>query len=201
MVNTIYTIGYSGYELPDFVDELKRHKISCVIDVRSNPYSKFHSDYNKEMLEILLKSQKLSYRNYSKEFGAQQKNRSFYSTDGYLDFDKFAESEEFKSGIKKITDGMEKGYTVALMCAEKDPINCHRTILVGHEFSKIGYDVIHLSPAKTEKQTDIENRLLDLFFPNRQQISFLQEDISQKDLLEKAYKKMNSLIGFRTEEE
>ena len=106
-----------------------------------------------------------------------------------------------ENGIKKITDGMKIGYTVALMCAEKDPINCHRTILVGHEFSKLGYDVIHLSPAKTEKQTDIENRLLDLFFPNRQQISFLQEDISQKDLIEKAYKKMNSLIGFRTEED
>ena len=74
MTKTLYTIGYSGFLVEEFIDALKKNNINAVIDVRSSPYSQFFSDYNKEPLEKTLKKEGIFYRNYSKEFGARQYN-------------------------------------------------------------------------------------------------------------------------------
>lgn len=88
---------------------------------------------------------------------------------GYLDFEKFAAMEAFQEGLGKVDAGYEKGYTFALMCAEKDPFNCHRCILVGRGFKERGYAVVHLEQGKTETQENMEERLLAHYFPNRSQ--------------------------------
>ena len=134
MIDTIYTIGYSGFKIDDFVKTLKENGVSVVIDVRSLPYSQFYSDYNKENLSRILEVSKIYYRNYVAEFGARQENRDFYPN-GYLDFEMFARSEVFLSGFEKIKKSMQKGFVIALMCSEKDPIKCHRTILVAKDNS------------------------------------------------------------------
>ena len=59
MVNTVYTIGYSGFKIEDFIKILKKNKIMVVIDVRSSHYSQYHSDYNKRALELKLKSENI----------------------------------------------------------------------------------------------------------------------------------------------
>ena len=139
-MSSIYTIGYTAFNINEFIEILKKYNISCVIDVRSSPVSQYYPDYNKDVLERVLKSSGIYYRNYIEEFGARQNDKSYYTKDGYLDFKKFAKSEAFKKGIRKITDSMVQGYTFVLMCAEKDPINCHRNIMVASEFFKIGYE-------------------------------------------------------------
>lgn len=72
MVNTVFTIGYSGFQLNDFVKILKDNGILLVIDVRSLPYSQHYADFNKENISKILKSSKIYYRNYASEFGARQ---------------------------------------------------------------------------------------------------------------------------------
>ena len=52
----------------------------------------------------------------------------------------------FQNGVNKLIKSMEQGYVFALMCAEKDPINCHRAIMVSRYFSKLGYMVTHIEP-------------------------------------------------------
>ena len=106
MIDTIYTIGYSGFKIDDFVKTLKENGVSVVIDVRSLPYSQFYSDYNKENLSRILEVSKIYYRNYVAEFGARQENRDFYPN-GYLDFEMFARSEVFLSGFEKIKKSMQ----------------------------------------------------------------------------------------------
>ena len=96
----IYTIGYSCFEINEFINILKLYKINALIDVRSTPASKMYSDYNKEQLSALLKEKGIVYRNYKREFGARQENINYF-TDGYLDFEKFTKSDIFISGIKK----------------------------------------------------------------------------------------------------
>jgi uncharacterized protein (DUF488 family) len=203
MVDTIYTIGYSGYKIENFLIEIKEHRISSVIDVRSNPYSQYYTDYNKENFEIFLKKNGVYYRNYVNEFGAQQKNRNFYSSDGYLDFEKFVKSEYFLNGVRNLKAGMDKGYKFLLMCAEKDPFNCHRAMMVASEFYKLGYSVVHLLPnGKEQSQDDIEMRLLEYYFPNRNQLDlFENENLSNQNLIIKAYRKRNAEIGYSMEEE
>ncbi len=199
MKRTIYTIGYTSFSIDEFVRVLKRHGIGCVVDVRSVPRSSYYTDYDEVSLKETLRENEILYRNYAREFGARQKDASLYPN-GYLDFEKFAASEAFREGLNKVAAGYERGYTFALMCAEKDPFNCHRCILVGRQFKEHGYEVLHLEQERTETQEDIEDRLLAHYFPNRNQLS-LFDTRSDQELLEEAYRKRNAEIGYHIEEE
>ncbi len=199
--DTIYTIGYSGFSVKDFLQVLCGHNISVLVDVRSSPFSAHFTDYNKDELEHHLSKEHIKYRNYAQEFGARQEDRDLYTAEGYLDFERFAKSAPFLDGIKKISAGMELGYVFALMCAEKNPISCHRAILVAHAFAVRGYHVIHLLPnGKALTQQDLEQELLDLYHPSRDQLSLLEETSSETALLADAYRLQNKKIGYHIEE-
>ena len=86
MVDIIYTIGYAGFSIGAFVDTLRGHGVSALVDVRSSPFSGYHQDYNKDQLERTLHSARIYYRSYAREFGARQPERSYYPR-GYLDFE------------------------------------------------------------------------------------------------------------------
>ena len=126
----LYTIGYTAFKLSDFIEVLRFYGINVVIDVRSNPYSEHYSEYNKENIKYLLDSHEIFYRNYQKEFGARQTEKKFFSKEGYLDFELFTKSVNFKLGYDKIANSLAKKYNVVLMCAEKDPAICHRAIMI-----------------------------------------------------------------------
>lgn len=196
VINSIYTIGYTGFLVDEFIDVIKHYGINCVIDVRSSPFSAYYTDYNKDVFETVLKQNNILYRNYAREFGARQTNPDYYSGD-IVDFDKFVESEQFLSGVLKVSKGIELGYSFGLMCAEKDPINCHRAIMLGKGFSKNGYDVKHIiSKDCIETQKDLEERLLDLYHQDRFQLTLFADENSEGELLADAYKKRNLEIGY-----
>ena len=198
----IYTIGYSGFSVEEFLRVLIDKKITCLIDVRSSPYSKFYSQFDEDSIKKILYENKIIYRNYKKEFGARQTNRVYYSSDGYLDFDKFTNSTEFKDGCDKLLSGIEKGYTFCLMCAEKDPISCHRSIMIGKALKKIGFNVKHIMPENIIiNQQELENKLLNTYFSDRFQTSLFGENKSDDELIQEAYLKKNREIGFRKDDE
>ena len=203
MKETIYTIGYTGFSMDEFVQELKSKGINVVIDVRSSPYSERYADYNRDNLESTLVANKIYYRNYIKEFGARQENRTFYSKDGYLDFEIFAKSEQFLSGVEKIKNSIEKGYKIAFLCAEKEPVQCHRTILVARAFYELGYNVIHLKPNGVSiNHRDIEVQLLNMYFPKRYQIDMFSTNVkTDEEYLIDAYRMQNQKIGYKIEGE
>lgn len=198
----IYTIGYSGFSIDEFISVLIDKRITCLIDVRSSPYSKFHSQYDKDSIMGILKENNIIYRNYNKEFGARQTERTYYSKDGVLDFDKYTESVIFKDGCNKLLSGIENGYVFCLMCAEKDPINCHRSIMIGKALRKIGFNVMHIMPENLIiNQQELENKLLNTYFPDRFQTSLFGENKSDDELIQEAYLKKNIEIGFRKDDE
>lgn len=201
LLDSIYTIGYSCFKIDDFINVLKKYKINCLIDVRSNPNSMHYTDYNKTSLELLLKSNGIHYRNYKNEFGARQDNPVFYSN-GFLDFTKFVKSEAFLEGVRKIVAGIEKEYVFAFMCAEKDPSTCHRNIMVAREFYRMGYKVNNiLSDGTIETQENLEQRMVEHYFPNRNQLSLFQEELTWDDMVNRAYQLRNSEIGYRKDKE
>lgn len=199
----IYTIGYTGFSLEEFIGILKYYTINVVIDVRSLPYSERYPDYNKNNLEKTLKNNGIYYRNYITEFGARQENTEFYSSEGILDFELFAKSEQFLKGVNKICNSVAMGYNVVLLCAEKNPIQCHRAILVSRVFSDLGYSIIHLLPNKqitTQKQIEVE--LLNKYFPGRDQLNlFSGSNMTDEECLAEAYRIQNKKIGYKIEEE
>lgn len=196
-MKTIYTIGYTGFRLNEFEKILKANNISCVIDVRSNPSSKYYQDYNSDNLKNYLKQFDILYRHYGKAFGARQNDKKYY-INGYMDFEKFTKSEQFLEGFHKIEAGIELNYVFVLMCAEKNPYDCHRSIMISKVFYNNGYDVKHiLADGSIESQNDIENQLLDNYFPNRNQTSLFVSENSTKDLIKKGYILRNKEIGYR----
>lgn len=202
MIDTIYTIGYSGFSIDDFVNALQSNRISLLVDVRSQPYSQHFPDYHKDILEKTLKRSGICYRNCAKEFGARQEDPAYCADEGYLDFELFAKSPVFLGGYEKLIGRMKQGDRCALMCAEKDPFNCHRSILVSRPFHEAGYEVIHLLPNdKKTTQKEIESRLLDKYFPNRNQTTLFGDLPDEGDYLLQAYRKRNAEIGYSMEEE
>lgn len=101
MKKKIYTIGYTTFNIDNFIKELKELGITCVVDVRSFPKSSYYKDFDSDVLESRLKNEGILYRNYAFEFGARQEDKSLYPN-GYLDFEMFSKTDNFKQGIKKI---------------------------------------------------------------------------------------------------
>lgn len=197
----IYTIGHSTYRIEYFLKRLLFYKINCVVDVRSIPYSKYAPQYNSHELEKYLNSKGIYYLFMGKEFGARQTDKSLYAEDGYLDFNKFSKTEIFQSGIERLKVGIDKDFKISLMCTEKDPIDCHRNILVAKEFYKQDYIVKNiLANGSLETQDSIEHRLLNIYFPDRYQSSMfeiLEGKQSESELINKAYKLRNQDIGYK----
>lgn len=199
-MKTIYTIGYTGFKLDEFKKILRENNISCVVDVRSNPSSKYYPDYNSNNLKSFLNKNGIRYRHYGEEFGARQNSLKYY-TNGYMDFEKFTKSQQFWEGFHKIEAGINLNYVFVLMCAEKNPYDCHRSIMISRVFYDNGYDVKHiLADGNIESQNDIENQFLENYFPNRNQSSLFVSETSTKDLIKKGYILRNREIGYRLHE-
>lgn len=197
----LYTIGYSGFpDMEDFLDCLKRAGIRLLIDVRSTPYSQYHQQYDKPAISEVLKKNGIQYRNYSREFGARQEDKSFHRN-GRLDFGIFVQSPQFLEGVKKVHSAIRLGYTPVLMCAEKEPATCHRAIMIARFFYNTGFEICHLMPeGRSKTQRDVENELLEVYFKNRNQLSLFDSYRKDEELIPEAYAKRNDEIGFREEE-
>lgn len=200
-IQKIYTIGYSGFGIDDFCDTLLDYNVSAVIDVRSQPYSEHFKDYNRESLIQTLQSNRIHYRNYAREFGARQTDPQYLSPAGYLDFEKFAQSPEFLGGMEKLMTSMAQGYSFVLMCAEKEPIRCHRAVMVSRVFAEAGYTVQHLLPQGIcLSQTAFESQLLSRYIPDGGQLQLFNDGLPQDDRerLRLAYRRCNEEIGWRS---
>ena len=132
----LFTIGHSNHSLEAFIELLQRHGVTAVGDVRSHPYSRYVPQYSREPLKIALARQGIAYVLLGKELGARSENPSCYKQ-GKVQYDCLARQPQFAEGIQRVTKGM-KQYCVALMCAEKDPLECHRTLLVERKLHEAG---------------------------------------------------------------
>lgn len=199
MAKELYTIGYSGFpDVEVFISTLKQYGIQILIDVRSNPFSAYYESYNKNRLALTLNENGIHYASFAKQFGARQENRSFYKN-GRLDFETFAKSEQFLDGVRSVEHSQA---SIAFMCAEKNPSECHRAILVARAFSERGHKVIHIVPGDvTISQSDIERELLNKYFPDRAQTClFEEEEKTEADYIAEAYRRRNDEIGFKLED-
>ena len=199
----IYTLGHSNYPFDKFIEILKKYDINCVVDIRSTPYSKYNTQYNKEFLHETLKNLGYTYIYMADEFGAKRKTKVSYNDEGYADFDKVFLEDEFKRGIERLKVGCSKNYKIVLLGAMQEPIRCHRAILLGKELIKEGFDVKHIMHEGDLKvQSELEEQLLEKYFEDRNQLtidSLLGNAISREDMIKEGYKLANKEIGYRIE--
>lgn len=192
----IYTIGHSNQSIGDFIGLLKKHDINCLCDVRSSPYSRYTDQFNREPLKLALEENGIYYLFLGESFGARPDDMKLY-TNGIVDFSKVTRSKAFQDSVKRVENGLEKGYRIALMCSEKDPVDCHRTIMVSKYFHDYGHEILHiLSDGSLKSQEEVAAELVEKYFPNRNQINLFQA-IDEIDYVEEAYKKANLEIGYK----
>jgi hypothetical protein len=194
--NILYTIGHSNHKIEDFINLLKRCGVTCVADVRTAPYSRYCPQFNKDALAAALETAGVAYIFMGKELGGRPGDPSCYEN-GCVDFQRLAEREEFKQGIECLVADVSK-YSIALMCAEKDPLECHRTILIARYLKEHNIHIKHiLEDGSIEDYHDAERRLIrtlkiepTLFEPAR----------SEEDMIEQAYHQQAQKISYLPEE-
>lgn len=199
----IYTIGHSNYSMERFIEMLRRYEIDVVVDIRGTPYSKYNTQYNKEALSNSLKENGFKYIYMGREFAAQRDNKIIYTWEGYSDFEKVINEPSFIEGVERLKKGLAKGFKIVLLGAKQDPVNCHRFALVGRELYKRGFNVKHIEDDLTiSSQLDLEERMLDRYYPNVEQITMdflLNGEKSKDEKIKDSYRKINREIGFRVE--
>ncbi len=158
-INEIFTIGHSAHEIDYFLSLLKMHAIEAVADVRSSPFSRFAPQFNRDRLEGLLRVHGISYVFMGAELGARREEPECY-IGKQVDYFRVAESLLFKQGMKRLLAGASK-MKIALMCSEKDPLTCHRSILIAKNLELNSSKIIHiLEDGRTESHAEAELRLL-----------------------------------------
>jgi uncharacterized protein (DUF488 family) len=157
----ILTIGHSNHALERFIALLEGGQVTAVADVRSAPVSRFVPHFNKDRLAASLADRGILYLYLGEELGGRPEQSELF-TDGVADYEKMARLPSFKAGIEKLIEGA-RDKRIAVMCAEADPLDCHRCLLVGRALAERGVDVGHILPSgPIVTQAEIEDRLLDL---------------------------------------
>jgi uncharacterized protein (DUF488 family) len=140
----VLTIGHSTHSLEAFVALLRQHSVTALADVRSAPFSRFNPQFNKEALDRGLEAHGIKYLFLGRELGARSDDRSCYEN-GRVQYARLARTEAFRNGIERIIRGTGE-HRIALMCAEKEPLKCHRALLVARALAARGVGVEHILP-------------------------------------------------------
>ena len=139
----IHTIGHSNHPIDRFLGLLQPHGITAVADVRSTPYSRFNPQFRREKLQAALAGAGIQYVFLGEELGARSRDPTCYDPDGRVSYARLAKTDLFRRGIERLKTGMAE-HRISLMCAEREPLECHRTILVARELTRDGVAVPHI---------------------------------------------------------
>lgn len=141
-VSAVFTVGHSTHSIDRFLALLRHQSITAIADVRSYPFSRFNPQYNVDNLKRSLRSHGIRYVFLGRELGARSDDPSCYQN-GKVQYDVLARTQLFQSGLERVLQG-SKSYRVALMCAEKEPLACHRTLLIAEALQKRDAEVLHI---------------------------------------------------------
>ena len=183
---TVLTIGHSNHTPEVFLDLLTRHGVTALADVRSAPYSRFNPHFNREQLTETLKASNIKYVYLGDQLGGRSDDQACYEQ-GRVRYDRLARTPLFRDGLQRVVRGANE-QRVALMCAEKEPLHCHRALLIGHELDQRGVEVAHILPdGRLEPHSGAMTRLLaefnlendgDLFYQHKPRGELIAEAIA-----------------------
>jgi uncharacterized protein (DUF488 family) len=157
----IFSIGHSTLTYEQFAARLRMASVTAVADVRTSPFSRNFPHFNRGVLKESLARDGITYVFLGKELGGRPSDAHLY-TDGVADYEKMAATESFRCGLDRVEQGAQK-YRIALMCSERNPLDCHRCLLVGRALSQRGDALLHIvDDGEMISQDEIERRLLEM---------------------------------------
>ena len=173
----LFSIGHSNIPADRFVALLHDAGVDAVADVRSSPYSRFFPWFSRKPLEKRLAAEGIGYLAYGEALGGRPRGQSLYR-DGVADYDAMARTTEFQDGLAGLRSDAGSR-RVCLMCAEREPLDCHRCLLVGRALTERGFALGHiLADGTIEPHAATQERLLaraggadDLFGARAEQLA------------------------------
>lgn len=186
----IFSIGHSTLAYEEFLSRLKMVDVTAIADVRSAPFSRNFPQYNRDVLKAALDRDGIAYVFLGKELGGRPQTPEGF-TDGIADYEKMAATETFLAGLKRLEQGARR-YRVAMMCSERNPLDCHRCLLIGRAMKARGVDVEHiLGSGDLLTQAEVEIQLLAL-------TNKIHDDMfaTEADRLRDAYREHGRRVAF-----
>ena len=188
----VFTIGHSNHQPEAFLALLRNHGVTAVADVRSAPFSRFCPQFNRDPLRAALKEAGVHYTFLGRELGGRSDDPAHYRG-GRICYKLVANTRLFQDGVERVVKDAAH-HRIALTCAEQEPLDCHRTLLVAWELAKRGVSVEHiLADGELEPHEMAQDRLLALFdlSPTGDLVQ------SREELLEHARERQTQRVGFR----
>lgn len=187
----ILTIGHSTHSIEKFLSLVEAHGVKAIADVRSAPYSRRHPQFSRDPLRQALEEHGIRYVFCGQELGARPEDPLCYDENGRVRYRRLAETSLFRSGIDLIVQESRE-CRIALLCAEKEPLECHRTLLVARELVARGLPVSHIhADGHLETQTEALARL-----PVMLKMSETDLFRSQEELIEEACTSQENRIAY-----
>lgn len=188
---TLFTIGHSSRTWTEFATLLRRRGIDLVFDIRSSPYSKYAPHFDKDAISQGFHAVGIDYAFFGQELGGRPDNSKCY-VEGRVQYPLVAKTPAFLRGIQHLTT-QSRGRRAVIMCSEKDPITCHRMLLVSRFLRNESQQIVHvIDEATAEPQVDAERRLL-------RTVGLPEEDLfsSFDELVAEAYDRQASRVAYR----
>ena len=158
----LFTIGHSNHPIERFLELARGAGISAIADVRSTPASRRYPWFNQARLAPRLAAEGIAYVPLGEALGGRPRDPRLYRDDGVVDYVAMARTDEFRAGLDRVAEGVRR-YRVCLMCAEREPLDCHRCLLVARALAERGFTIGHvLADATLEPHAHTEERLLKL---------------------------------------
>ena len=155
----LLTIGHSSLQADQFLAQLKAHGVTAIADVRSVPFSRRFPWFSSRTLSDRLQSKGIAYIMMGDTLGGRPANAALYR-DGVADYETMATTADFRTGIDRVVAGMSQ-HRLCLMCSEREPLDCHRCLLVSRALAKHGLTIGHiLGDVSIEPHSAAEERLL-----------------------------------------
>lgn len=190
VTSSVFTIGHSNHSIERFIELLAEHGIDTVVDVRSMPSSRLHPQFNRGVIKAALAASEIGYVFLGHELGARSNDRSCYE-DGKVRYRRLAETDLFRGGLARVVEGSED-HRIAIMCAEREPLDCHRMLLVGRELAAEGVSVAHIhADGHTESHDEAEERLVAVL-----KLPPFDMFRSHEDVIDEAYAKQERKVAY-----
>ena len=189
-VRKIYTIGYGTRSLEGFLNTLGMLGIDTVVDIRSNPESRFAPQFDEGPLYEALTGRDIAYYTAGDRLGGRPSDRSLYDPSGRADWQALRASAPYREGIEALRELAAEGHVVAVASSEGGPLSSHRFGTVSRDLAEAGLDVRHvLSNGEVVPHAQLEGRLLERYSDK----GFLSSAVSgtYAEQLEEAYRVMN----------
>lgn len=187
---TILTVGHSNHDICTFLELLSAHGVSAIADVRSSPFSRFSPHFNRSLLKRHLAKSAIAYAFAGHELGGRPADPTCYVA-GQVKYPLLVRTALFQDGLNRLIKGAET-HLIAVMCSERDPVDCHRCLAIGRELNQRNVSVGHiLADGSIESHSEAMQRLMVKF-------GLLQGDLFNEvsDVEGKAVEKQAQLVAF-----